>query len=79
MIYFDDSNSSNMNPLSDEDDYMFGILESKDKKKLRNNPYLHDVESLISKLEKLKKEFEAKFHRIIDSHRIDVALSIPPS
>jgi hypothetical protein len=73
MIYFDDSDSSDMDPLSDEDDYEFRVLEPKDKKKLHNNPYLHDVESLIPKLEKFK-EFEAKFHGMIKSHRIDVAL-----
>jgi hypothetical protein len=38
MIYFDDSDSSDMDPLSDEDDYEFGVLKPKDKKKLRNNP-----------------------------------------
>jgi hypothetical protein len=72
MIYFDDSDSSDMDPLSDEDDYEFGVLKPKDKKKLRNNPYLHDVESLIPKFEKLK-EFEVKFHKMINSHWIDEA------
>jgi hypothetical protein len=55
MIFFHDFDS-----LSDEDDYEFKVLKPKDKRKLHNNPYLHDVESLIPKLEKLKKEFQNK-------------------
>jgi thiol-disulfide isomerase/thioredoxin len=70
MIYFDD-----FDPLFDEDDYKFGVLEPEDKKKLCNNPYFHYVESLIPKLEKLKKEFEIKFHEMIELHQIDVAPS----
>jgi hypothetical protein len=73
MIYLDDSDSLDMDPLSNEDDYEFGVSEPEDKENLHNNPYLHDVESIMPKLENLKKEFKVKFHEMIDSHWINVA------
>jgi hypothetical protein len=70
MIYFDDSDLSDIETLSNEHDYEFRVLEPKDKKNLRNNPYLYDVESLIPKLEKLKKEFKPCLsHPCITRHR----------